>query len=78
MNSAPFTSFTVSLFWNEDCDSLSGYGEGKYFIGNLAVPTDGSGHGAFSSTFPIYVPPGKFITGYQSLPVLKKRLLFLK
>jgi trimeric autotransporter adhesin len=48
LNSDPNTSYIALLFGNDSCDP-SGFGEGKYYIGNWGFATDGSGNGSFTT-----------------------------
>jgi CSLREA domain-containing protein len=43
LDSTPDGSFTIEIFANDECDSPSGYGEGKTFLGSAqAIQVDGS------------------------------------
>lgn len=59
LNSTPNRSFRIEFYNSPSADS-SGYGEGKTFITNTVVNTDGSGNAAFSIPNPI--PVGGFIS----------------
>jgi CSLREA domain-containing protein len=48
LNSTPNTAFTIQFFASPEKDP-SGYGEGKTFLGEMQVPTDGTGN--TSNTF---------------------------
>src|SRR5439155_25344558 len=52
--------FTIEFFSNDAADP-SGYGEGQTYLGSTTATTDGSGHAAFTSTFPVSTA-GKLIT----------------
>jgi parallel beta-helix repeat protein len=55
LNSTPNSSFTVQLFASAAADP-SGFGQGQTLLGEVTVPTDSSGNGAFSMT--VNAPPG--------------------
>jgi uncharacterized repeat protein (TIGR01451 family) len=56
LNSTPNTFFLIQFFASPDADP-SGHGEGKDFLGQVNVKTDGSGDVGFS-TQPLPVPQG--------------------
>ncbi len=60
-NSRPNATFTLDFFTNDTVDT-SGYGEGKNYIGSLAVLTDASGNATFSDTIDISSTQGNFVT----------------
>jgi len=62
LNGLPFTSFHVQFFSNPICDSPSGHGEGKTYLGSRQVFTDIYGNAPFTASFPALVPAGHFIT----------------
>ena len=62
LNGLPFTSFHVQFFSNPICDSPSGHGEGKTYLGSRQVFTDIYGNAPFTASFPASVPAGHFIT----------------
>ena len=62
VSSLPYTSYLVQFFENEICDSPSGHGEGKIYIGSSQVWADANGNGAFSVSFSANVPAGHYIT----------------
>jgi hypothetical protein len=47
LNSAVSTAYTISIYYSDTCDG-SGNGEGRVFIANSAVTTDGSGNAIFA------------------------------
>jgi len=49
-NGLPDTSFNVQFFYNTTCDP-SKHGEGKTFLGQTVVATDGNGDASFQKTF---------------------------
>ena len=51
LNSTAGTSFRIELFSNDAC-SVSGWGEGKVFLGFTNINTNASGNGNFSFTVP--------------------------
>lgn len=51
LNSWPYGLYTVEFFSSGSCHP-SGYGEGVYYLGSLAVAADASGHAAIETTFP--------------------------
>jgi len=59
LNSTSSSTFTVELFSNSSC-SGSGYGEGKTYLGNVTVNTDGSGNASFSKN--VTASAGSYIT----------------
>ena len=68
LNSAGSTSFTVDFYYSSACDA-SGNGEGETYIGQNMLTTDGGGNtGNVSSTFPVVVPAGRFITATATDP----------
>lgn len=50
-NSTALATFTLEFFVSPVCDP-SGFGEGKLYIGNTTVNTDGSGNATFNVSFP--------------------------
>ncbi|HMT06945.1 MAG TPA: FG-GAP-like repeat-containing protein [Pyrinomonadaceae bacterium] len=50
LNSIPSKPFVIEFFGNTSSDS-SGYGEGRNFLGETTVITNGSGNGTFDVTF---------------------------
>ena len=62
VNNLPYTSYLVQFFDNESCDSPSGYGEGKTYIGSKQVFTDSYGNATFSAIYPFATSAGHFIT----------------
>ena len=62
VNNLPYTSYQVQFFDNELCDSPSGHGEGKTYIGSRQVFTDAYGNATFSAIYPFAATPGHFIT----------------
>ena len=62
VDSLPFTSYLVQFFDNESCDSPSGHGEGRSYIGSKQVFTDSFGDASFSAIYPFAATPGHFIT----------------
>jgi CSLREA domain-containing protein len=59
LNSTPNRSFRIE-FYNSPSADPTGYGEGRSFITNTVVTTDGSGNASFSVANPI--PVGGFIS----------------
>jgi len=62
ITSLPFTSYHVQFFDNQACDSPSGHGEGKTYIGSKQVFTDIYGNASFVASFFGVVPAGHYIT----------------
>jgi hypothetical protein len=60
-HSAANTAVTIEFFANPEAD-LSGFGEGKTYIGSTSVVTDGSGQASFDSFFVDAGYAGQFIT----------------
>lgn len=67
LNSTPNTSFTIQFFVNVSCDP-SGYGEGRRFIGQATVTTDGTCNGSFTTVLPLQTSPGHAITSTATDP----------
>ncbi|NDJ61022.1 MAG: hypothetical protein GYB67_07845 [Chloroflexi bacterium] len=65
LDSVPSTTFTLQFFSSATCD-LSGYGEGRYFLGEADVTTDSDGDTGFSLTFAPQL--GQFITATATNP----------
>lgn len=61
LQSKPNSGFLLEFFWSETCNA-SGYGEGKFFLGAIAVGTNSAGMTAFEPVFPTSVPPGGQVT----------------
>jgi hypothetical protein len=61
LNSTANTSFNVQFFANVSCDA-SGYGEGKVYLGQITVATDGTCNGGFTAAFAQRLRPGQFVT----------------
>ncbi len=61
LNSTASQLHRLDFYANPACDG-SGYGEGKTYLGSVAVSTDASSLKAFDVTFPIETPIGHFIT----------------
>jgi parallel beta-helix repeat protein len=47
LEAAPNTSYTIDIY-DSDAQDPSGYGEGQYWVGAVAVTTDGRGNATFS------------------------------
>lgn len=62
VSSLPYTSFQVQFFDNESCDSPSGHGEGKTYLGSKQVFTDVNGNAPFTASLTGFVTAGHFIT----------------
>jgi hypothetical protein len=60
-NSLPNTIFTLDFYANDTIDP-SGNGEGKQWIGALAVLTDGNGNAVYSGTFNATIGNNKYIS----------------
>ena len=67
LNSTANTTFTVQFFSNGACD-VSGYGEGKIYLGQMTVATDGTCNGGFTATFAQRLRPGQFVTSTATDP----------
>lgn len=61
LDSAPNAAFTVQFFASDVCDP-SGFGEGKTFLGETSVATDGAGLASFSVSFSPAAATGQQIT----------------
>ncbi len=61
LDATPDREFHLEFFVSEDPDA-SGFGEGQSFLGTTSVTTDTNGLVDFSSTFPIVVKPGRYVT----------------
>jgi hypothetical protein len=61
-NSQANSSYTLEFFVSPDLDA-SGYGEGKKYLGQAAVVTDGSGNTGFEAFFVDAGYTGQFISG---------------
>ncbi|MCB9366180.1 MAG: hypothetical protein H6508_03180 [Calditrichaeota bacterium] len=57
LNSLPSAEFTLEFFASPECHS-TGYGEGRMYLGNTVVTTDGSGNASFDVTLAAAVPNG--------------------
>ncbi len=62
----PNTSFFIHFYANDVCDSPSGHGEGKSYIGSTNEITDGSGNVSFLTSFASGVTAGQYITATAS------------
>jgi hypothetical protein len=60
LNSSAETTFTIQFFSSLEKDP-SGHGEGKKFLGQKSVPTDGSGNASFTTTAPV-IPAGQVVS----------------
>lgn len=61
LNSTPEMWFELDLYSSLACDS-SGYGEGKFYLGNTSVVTDATGNVVFSATLSGPNPYGTWLT----------------
>jgi hypothetical protein len=61
LNSVPGGAYTVQFFSNPVCDA-SGYGEGKDYLGSVAVTTDSNGDAEFVCTTDVPFSDGQYIT----------------
>ena len=65
---APFATGTLDLYWSAAGDP-SGYGEGKVYLGSVAVAADMSGTAGFSRTFAgVAVPVGATVSATATDP----------
>jgi hypothetical protein len=67
LNSTAGTTFRLEFFSNPACDT-TGRGEGKTFLGNTSVTTDGSGNASFDAVFYVTVAVGDWVTGTATDP----------
>jgi uncharacterized repeat protein (TIGR01451 family)/CSLREA domain-containing protein len=70
LNSTPDTSdYVIEFFANDSCDSPSGHGEGKTYLGSVSTATDGNGDASFTLSSPL-VPflAGQVITATATDP----------
>jgi trimeric autotransporter adhesin len=61
LNSVPGETFTIRFFSNPAADP-SGFGEGKTFLGEIQVTTDGQGNASFDFPAQGAVSEGEFVT----------------
>lgn len=61
LNSLPSTSFRLEFFSNSVCD-VSGFGEGRSFLGSTMVATDASGNAPFTAVLPVAVGPRDYVS----------------
>ncbi|WP_169977827.1 Calx-beta domain-containing protein [Tautonia rosea] len=61
LTSVPNTAFVIQFFANETLDP-SGSGEGKRYLGETVVLTNGAGVATYSADVPGAVLPGEFVT----------------
>jgi titin len=61
------TRFTLEFFSNTDCNP-SGYGEGRVFLGTLAVMTNAAGTAGFKTSLDAVVGPGQYLTATATDP----------
>ena len=61
LNSKSGQTFTVQLFANPACNA-SGYGDGRYYIGQTTVTTNGSGNASFTVATGLALPAGWNVT----------------
>lgn len=61
LNSRPATAFTIEFFSSPSSD-VSGYGEGRTFLGSSVVSTDAAGNASFAGAFAAQVPIGHVLT----------------
>lgn len=57
LNSTPNRSFALDIFASTACDP-TGYGEGRAYLGAIAVTTNGAGNAVFDATLPAAAPVG--------------------
>ena len=62
LNSEPSSSYRLEFFANDAPDS-SGNGEGKTFLGQATVNTDGAGNASFSAEFPVTIFNNQTVAG---------------
>jgi parallel beta-helix repeat protein len=60
-NSTPSQQFLIQFFLNQTADS-NGFGEGRNFIGEINVTTDGSGNASFNFAPPFVLHSNFFVT----------------
>jgi len=61
LNSSANSSFLIQFFASPACDA-SGHGQGRTYLGDLAVNTDASCNAGFMTTLPVSVPEGFVVT----------------
>ena len=66
LNSTPNSNFTVQFFANPSCD-ISGNGEGKTYLGQMTVTTDGTCNGGFTANVQ-RLRPGQVVTSTATDP----------
>ncbi len=69
LHSYPNSEFTIEFFASPELD-LSGYGEGRQYIGSTSVITDVSGNGEFETSFAVSVDPTWIATATATLEPL--------
>lgn len=67
LNSTPSTSFLIQVFADSQCDP-TGFGEGRYPIGQSTQTTNATGFVSFSLTFGVAVPSGWVMTATATDP----------
>ncbi len=68
LNSAAQQTYQIDLYSSPTCDA-SGYGEGKTYLGSVAVTTDASGNAAFNLTLPMVLAPNTFVSATATDPM---------
>jgi parallel beta-helix repeat protein len=63
----PNTIYTLEFFANTERDP-SGHGQGRTFLGSMAVTTNGQGVAPFMAAFPTAVPAGQFVSATATDP----------
>jgi hypothetical protein len=67
LNSQPNTEYTIDFYRGNNCDP-SGYGEGRLYLGNGSVTTDGSGDADFTIVLSATASPGDSVTATATDP----------
>jgi len=67
LNSTASTSFIVQFFANPQCDA-SGYGEGRYFLGQTIVTTNAAGDAPLNVDVGASLPAGWVVTSTVTSP----------
>lgn len=67
LNSSASTAYQIQVFADSQCDP-SGFGEGRYFLGQTTITTGASGSGSFALTVGGSLTPGWIVTATATDP----------
>ncbi len=67
LNSRPNSTFQID-YYNSPMANLSGFGEGKTYLGSVSLSTDANGNAAFHVSFPFSIPANSYVTATATDP----------